>query len=920
MSKTPADVFGAKARLQTPIGPVAIYSLDRLAKTGAINISRLPYSMRVLLENLLRHCDDQIIRRDDVIALGKWQPQPEERNILFVPARVLLQDMAGVSCVVELAAMRSEIARLGGDPKRLTPCSPVDLVIDHSVIVDHFGTASAFRANLDKEYERNRERYALLRWAQAALQNFRVIPPGAGIIHQVNLEYLAKVVETREVDSEVVAFPDTVVGTDSHMTMINGLGVLGWGVGGIEAVAVMLGQPYHVPVPEVVGVRLVGELPEGATATDLVLAITRRLRERGVVGKFVEFFGPAVTSLTLPDRATVANMAPEYGSTCAFFPVDDESLAYLRSTGRPPELVDLVERYCKEQGLFYDGAAEMDYSDALEVDLSRIEPAVAGPSRPHQMTLLRDVHRQFREVLPTITASKAGTAGPPQAEAPESSDVWVRTDGEAFALRDGSVVIAAITGCTNTSNPTVMIGAGLLARNAVKQGLTVKPWVKTSLSPGSPVVVEYLDEAGLMPYLEALRFHVVGVGCMTCGGNSGPLPGSIARAVRENGLVAVAVLSGNRNFEARIHPLVRANYLMSPMLVVAYALAGRIDIDLMTEPLGYSPDGDPVYLRDLWPSSEEIRQASGRAMQPQMFRERYAEIFEGDERWKALPVPKGDLFVWDETSVYIQDPTYLLNGFSLTPRPLVDIKGARVLALLGDHITTDHVSPAGPVPTDSPAGRYLQELGVEPKSFNTYHTYRGNHEVMVRGTFANVRLRNELTPDREGGWTAFWGEMGRTHEGTKVMTIYDAAVRYKAQGTPLLVIAGQEYGSGSSRDWAAKGVALLGVKAVIAETFERIHRSNLVCTGVLPLQFKGGQNRKTLGLRGDEVYEIDGIAEGLYPHKEITVRVRRPNDSAFSFTVTARLDTPVDVAYYCHGGILPAVIRREADRLGAARH
>lgn len=891
---------------------MVIYCLNQLDKQGIGNISRLPYSIRVLLEDLLRHCDDRIITQDDVAALANWRPKPKARNMAFLPARVLLQDMAGVSCVVELAALRSMVARLGGDPKRINPLIPVDLVIDHSVIVDYFGTKGAFRANLEREYERNRERYALLRWAQTAFQSFRVIPPGAGIIHQVNLEYLAKVVQTWQADGEVVAFPDTVLGTDSHMTMINGLGVLGWGVGGIEAGAIMLGQPYSMLIPEVVGVRLVGDFPEGTTATDLVLAITRLLRKEGVVGKFVEFFGPSLKHLSLADRATLANMAPEYGSTCAFFPVDDETLNYLRLTGRSPEQIDLVERYCKEQGLFYDEAARLDYSDVVEVDLSRLELTIAGPRRPHEMVQLREIKQQFREVLPTITAPKAKTAAVTQPLEHKQSSVpdgiWVRTDGEAFALGHGSIVIAAITSCTNTSNPTVMIGAGLLARKAVERGLTVKPWVKTSLSPGSAVVIDYLNDSGLTPYLEALRFHLVGLGCMTCGGNSGPLPEPIAKAIKEGDLVAVAVLSGNRNFEARIHPLVRANYLMSPMLVVAYALVGRIDIDLMTEPVGYSPGGEPVYLRDIWPSSEEIRQAVHQAIKPQMFHKRYAQIFEGDERWKQLPRPQGELYLWDERSIYIKEPIYLFADFSLTPPPLTEIRGARVLALLGDHITTDHISPAGLVPSNSPAGHYLIERGVEPKDFNTYHTYRGNHEIMVRGTLANIRLRNELVPDHEGGWTVYFGDRGSSNG--EVMTIYEAAMGYKEKGIPLIVIAGKEYGSGSSRDWAAKGVALLGVKAVIAETFERIHLSNLVCMGVLPLQFKDGQNRETLGLVGNEVYDIEGIAEGLYPSKELSVCVHRPNGSQLSFTVTARLDTPIAVDYYRHGGILSAVIRQ----------
>jgi aconitate hydratase len=931
------DIFGAKATLQLRDGSVTIYRLQRLQELGIADIARLPYSIRVLLENLLRHCDGYIVTEDDVKALANWQPKPEDREIAFMPARVLLQDFTGVPCVVDLAAMRSAVAKLGGDPKKVNPLVPVDLVIDHSVQVDYFGTADAFALNVEKEYERNAERYTLLRWAQQAFQNFRVVPPGTGIIHQVNLEYLAKVVQTTRDEGqgtrdELVAFPDTLVGTDSHTTMINGLGVLGWGVGGIEAEAVMLGQPYYMRIPEVVGVRLVGEFPEGVTATDLVLTVTHLLRKKGVVDKFVEFFGPSLKLLSLPDRATVANMAPEYGATCGFFPVDEETLAYLRLTGRPSELVDLVERYCKEQGLFYDESVEPTYSDVLEVDLSQLEPTMAGPRRPHDMVRLKEVKRQFWEVLPTMLPK--GTQAPtpqaeqiqalhrletesssvateisnhqPQAHAPQ---VWLSLDSQQFALQHGSVVIASITSCTNTSNPTVMIGAGLLARNAVKKGLQVKPWVKTSLAPGSPVVVDYLESAGLMPYLEALRFHLVGFGCMTCIGNSGPLPEPIANAIKEHGLVTVAVLSGNRNFEARVHPLVRANYLASPMLVVAYALAGRIDIDFETEPIGYTPNGEPVYLRDIWPSMEEIRQAIHKALKAQMFKRRYGKVFRGDERWRKLPVPKGDLFKFDPASTYIKEPPYFAD-FSLEPPPLQDIKGARVLVVLGDSITTDHISPAGSIPVDSPAGRYLIEHGVDPKDFNTYGSRRGNHEVMMRGTFANVRLRNLLTPDREGGWTVYFGDEGRGAGDGEVMTIYEAAMRYKERGVPLLVIAGKEYGSGSSRDWAAKGPALLGVKAVIAETFERIHRSNLVGMGILPLQFKPGENRETLGLTGREVFDIEGIAEGLHPRKELTVRAKRPDGTEVTFTVIARLDTPIEVDYYRHGGILPYVLRK----------
>lgn len=901
------DTFEAKGTIKVRGETFTIYRLQRLQELGIADISRLPYSIRVLLENLLRHCDGYIVTEEDVKTLASWQPKPPDREIAFMPARVLLQDFTGVPCVVDLAAMRAAVARLGGDPKRVNPLVPIDLVIDHSVQVDYFGTSYAFTLNVTKEYERNAERYALLKWAQQAFQNFRVVPPGTGIIHQVNLEYLAKVVQTEqdEEGNEILAFPDTLVGTDSHTTMINSLGVLGWGVGGIEAEAVMLGQPYYIRIPEVIGVRLVGEFTEGVTATDLVLTVTHLLRKKGVVDKFVEFFGPSLKLLSLPDRATIANMSPEYGATCGFFPVDEETLAYLRFTGRPEEHVELVERYCKEQGLFYDESVEPTYSDVLEVDLSQIETTLAGPRRPHDMVRLREVKRQFWEFLPTMLPKRPTGETTSSSEEQIKPQVWVNLDGRQFTLTHGSVVIASITSCTNTSNPTVLIGAGLLARNAVKKGLQVKPWVKTSLAPGSQVVVDYLESAGLMPYLEALRFHLVGFGCMTCIGNSGPLPEPVANAIKEHGLVAVAVLSGNRNFEARVHPLVRANYLASPMLVVAYALAGRIDIDFEAEPIDYTPNGEPVYLRDIWPSAEEIRRTIQKALKAQMFRKRYSKVFAGDEQWRKLPAPKGDLFVFDPESTYIKEPPFFAD-FSLEPPSLQDIKGARVLAVLGDSITTDHISPAGNIPPDSPAGRYLIEHGVEPKDFNNYGARRGNHEVMMRGTFANVRLRNLLTPDREGGWTVYFGD----NEEREITTIYEAAMRYKERSTPLMVIGGKEYGSGSSRDWAAKGPALLGVKAVIAETFERIHRSNLIGMGILPLQFKPGENRETLGLTGEKVFDIEGIAEGLYPRKELTVRARKPDGSEMTFTVIARLDTPVEVEYYQHGGILPYVLRK----------
>jgi len=917
---TRSDPFGAKATLETAAGTVVYYQLSRLAEQGVSDPSRLPFSIRVLLENLLRHCDGSLVTEEDVLALARWAPRDlPDREIPFMPARVILQDFTGVPAVVDLAAMRSAVKRLGGDPRRINPLVPADLVIDHSVQVDFFGTELAFYLNVEKEFERNRERYALLRWAQKAFRNFRVVPPGTGIVHQVNLEYLAKVVQTRGVNGEVVAFPDTLVGTDSHTTMINALGVLGWGVGGIEAEAVMLGQPYYMRIPEVIGVRLTGHLPEGATATDLVLTITQLLRKKGVVDKFVEFFGPGLRALSLPDRATIANMAPEYGATCGFFPVDEETLAYLRGTGREPDLVDLVERYTKAQGLFYDGQGpDPLYTDVVELDLGAIEPTLAGPRRPHDRVPLREVKRQFWEsiasMLPPLNPAQAQAVGrlegeggvvapaPAATAAPSAPATWVSLDGQTVALGHGAVVIAAITSCTNTSNPSVMIGAGLLARNAVKRGLMVKPYVKTSLAPGSPVVVDYLRRAGLLPYLEALRFHLVGFGCTTCIGNSGPLPEPIAKAIREHNLVAVAVLSGNRNFEARIHPLVRANYLASPMLVVAYALAGRIDIDFEREPIGFDPNGQPVFLRDIWPSPEEIQGVIRESLDPEMFRARYARVFEGDERWRSLPVPEGDLYEWDPDSTYIQEPPFF-REFSLEPPPLQDIRGARVLAVLGDTVTTDHISPAGSIPVNSPAGQYLIARGVPPADFNTYGARRGNHEVMIRGTFANIRLKNMLVPGTEGGYTVY-------HPTGERMTIYEAAMRYQEVGIPLIILAGKEYGSGSSRDWAAKGTALLGVKAVLAESFERIHRSNLVGMGVLPLQFRPGENRETLGLTGFEIYDIEGIAQGLRPRQEVIVRARRADGTEIAFPAIARLDTPVEVEYYRHGGILPAVLRR----------
>ncbi len=911
-----ANPFGTRVVMETDSGPVIVYRFQRLEEEGVAQVSQLPFSIRILLEALLRHCDGRLITEDDVVALANWNPQdPGGRELPFMPARVLLQDFTGVPAVVDLAALRSAMQRLGGDPQRVNPLIPVDLVIDHSVQVDFFGAAYALHRNVEREFERNRERYALLRWAQEAFENFRVVPPNTGIVHQVNLEYLATVVRTQQLDGHMLAYPDSLVGTDSHTTMINGLGVLGWGVGGIEAEAVMLGQPYYMLPPQVVGFKLYGELPEGATATDLVLTVTQMLRQKGVVGKFIEFYGPGLSRLSLPDRATIANMSPEYGATMGFFPVDDETLSYLRSTGRGEDLVRLVERYTKEQGLFRTNQTrEPEFSDTLELDMSTVEPSLAGPKRPQDRVPLREMKRAFqialRQVYGKETDERAETpnlhrwheeGGAVWQEHPAGVEVPVSRHGHAV-LEDGAVVIAAITSCTTTSNPSVMIGAGLLAKKAVERGLTVPPYVKTSLAPGSRVVTRYLEAAGLLPYLEALRFHIVGYGCTTCIGNSGPLPQAVAQAIQENDLVVAAVLSGNRNFEGRINPLTKANYLASPPLVIAYALAGRVDVDLMNEPLAYDPNGQPVYLRDIWPSQEEVQETIQRSLQPEMFREQYAQVFDGGDQWNQMPVPKGTLYAWDPNSTYIKEPPFFMD-LSPEPRPLQDIRGARALAVLGDTVTTDHISPAGAIPADGPAGQYLISRGVAPREFNSFGSRRGNHEVMMRGTFANIRLRNLLAPGTEGGVTIHLPS-------GQQMSIYDAAMRYQQEGTPLVVIAGKEYGTGSSRDWAAKGTYLLGVKAVLAESFERIHRSNLVGMGVLPLQFMPGQNRESLGLTGHEVYHIEGLADGLEPGEELTVRARQPDGSELTFKMIARVDTPVEVRYYRNGGILQAVLRQ----------
>ncbi len=910
------DSFGVRSRLRVGSAEFEYFSLPALERAGFPEVARLPFSLKILLENLLRFEDGLTVTARDIEALCRSvSRQKEEREIAFRPARVLMQDFTGVPAIVDLATMREWMREHGGDPRRINPLVPVDLVIDHSVQVDQFGTPTAFAENVAREFERNHERYRFLKWGQQAFANFRVIPPGMGIVHQVNLEYLARVVFVEE----GIAYPDTLVGTDSHTTMINGLGVLGWGVGGIEAEAAMLGQPISMLIPEVVGFKLTGELPEGATATDLVLTVTEMLRQKGVVGKFVEFYGPGLRSLSLADRATIANMAPEYGATVGFFPVDDEALRYLRLTGREESLVALAEAYTKEQGLFRSAETpDPIFHETLELDLSTVEPSLAGPRRPQDRVPLRQGRRAFRRALlemvngevrkiePARLAQWVDEGGAASSEvdaalAPLHKRISVRVNAHEVELGHGAVVIAAITSCTNTSNPSVMLAAGLLARKAVERGLRTKPWVKTSLAPGSRVVIEYLREAGLLPYLEALRFHLVGYGCTTCIGNSGPLPEPIARAIQEGGIVAAAVLSGNRNFEGRVHPLVRANYLASPPLVVAYALAGTMDVDLLAEPLGVDSQGRPVYLREIWPTPDEVRQAVEAAVRRDMFHRTYADVFGGEERWRELEAPTGELFVWDEHSTYIRRPPFF-DGMTREAPPLQDIRGARVLLLLGDSVTTDHISPAGSIPVPSPAGQYLIAHGVEPRDFNSYGARRGNHEVMMRGTFANIRLRNLLLPGVEGGWTLHFPEGER-------MTVFEAALRYRAENVPLLVIAGKEYGSGSSRDWAAKGPRLLGVRAILAESFERIHRQNLVGMGILPLQFRPGENRQTLRLTGSEVYDIEGLAQGLAPRQMLTVRARREDGSEIIFQSIARVDTPVEVEYYRHGGILPYVLR-----------
>ncbi len=878
--------FGAAAALRANDSEYQIFRLDALEKAGVAHIRRIPYCIKILLENLLRFEDNRTVKASDIEYVAKWDEKTAAQEIQFRPARILMQDFTGVPCVVDLAAMRDALKNMGADPKLANPLIPADLVIDHSVQVDAYGSPQAFQENALLEFSRNQERYSFLRWGQTAFGNFRVVPPDTGIVHQVNLEYLASVVFTKQTPGGLQAYPDTLMGTDSHTTMINGVGVVGWGVGGIEAEACMLGQPISMLLPQVVGFKLSGRLPEGATATDLVLTVTQMLRKRGVVGKFVEFYGPGVSALSLADRATISNMAPEYGATIGFFPIDAVSLEYLRLTNRTAEQVRLVEAYAKEQGLFLTpDADDPTYSDTLSLDLAKVVPSLAGPKRPQDRIDLPDVKANFLNGLE---------------RSPKSANL--RVDGHKEKIHDGAVVIAAITSCTNTSNPSVMMAAGLLAKKAVEKGLAVKPWVKTSLAPGSKVVFDYLTDAGLMPYLEKLNFHLVGYGCTTCIGNSGPLPDEVAEAVHDGKLNVAAVLSGNRNFEGRVNPLVRSNYLASPPLVVAYALAGRVDCDLTKEPLGENADGQKIYLKDVWPTSDEIEAAVKTSARTEFFHKEYSEVFAGDRTWNSIKVPAGSSYQWTDDSTYIKKPPY----FDELVDPLTSVKdfaGLRVLAVLGDSVTTDHISPAGSIPRDSPAGKYLISLGVGPGDFNSYGSRRGNHEVMVRGTFANIRLRNQMVPGIEGGWTR------HVPSGEK-MFIYDASVKYQAEGVPLLILAGKEYGSGSSRDWAAKGTLLLGVKVVIAESFERIHRSNLVGMGVLPLQFVEGEGRESLGLTGDEAFKLSGVAAAITSSGMVSVTAHKPEGQEIHFQVRARIDTPQEVEYYRNGGILPYVLRQ----------
>jgi aconitate hydratase len=875
------------------------FRINSLLDEGFASVESLPFSLKILLESMLRQFDERQIASKDIQALASWSPNSANQpDVPFKPARVIMQDFTGVPAVVDLAAMRSALARLGGNPSRINPQIPVDLVIDHSVQVDFYAIPEALEKNAEKEFLRNRERYEFLRWGQEAFDQFRVVPPATGIVHQVNLEYLAEVVVQRREGQTPLLFPDSLVGTDSHTTMINGIGVLGWGVGGIEAEAAMLGQPLVLVAPEVIGFNLRGRLPEGTTATDLVLTVTQILREEGVVGKFVEFFGPGLSAISLPNRATIANMCPEYGATVGFFPVDQETLRYLQLSGRSPELIDRVERYCKEQGIFRtDETPDPNYSKVLTLDMSRVESSLAGPRRPQDRIKFGRMKETFQKAL----ASNPQEGGFGVAERDRAKTTSLEMNGGQLEFGHGSVVIAAITSCTNTSNPSVMIGAGLLAKKAVEKGLRVKPYVKTSLAPGSRVVTEYLSRANLIQPLAELGFQIVGYGCTTCIGNSGPLATQVVDAIRESDLVVSAVLSGNRNFEGRINPHIRANYLASPPLVVAFAIAGTAEIDMVNEPLGNGGDGQPVYLRDIWPSETEIQSVVRKTVSPDIFQARYGEVFTGNSTWNAIPVTEGNLFEWDPTSTYIQEPPFFMD---LTPEiaPLQDITNARVLALLGDTVTTDHISPAGAIPVESPAGQWLIRRDVQPMEFNSYGSRRGNDQVMTRGTFGNIRLRNLLLPRVEGGETLFLPDKTQ-------MSIYKAAMKYKEEGTPLLLIAGKEYGTGSSRDWAAKGTLLLGVKAVLAQSFERIHRSNLVGMGVLPLQFTPGDSAQSLGLSGLETYDILGIAETLRPGGQVTVRASRPNGQVTEFQVLVRIDTPIELEYYRNGGILHAVLR-----------
>ncbi len=905
----PTDSFNA---VDTLAGnrSYAYFRLDALERAGLTTLARLPFSIKVLLENLLRFEDGRSVTRNDIDALAKWSPQARgDREIAFRPARVLLQDFTGVPCVVDLAAMRDAMAAMGGDPKKINPLQPVELVIDHSVQIDYFGSNDAFAKNAEIEFERNRERYAFLKWGQSALSGFRAVPPDTGIVHQVNIEYLARVIfgagiDVRQLDGKTLAYPDTCVGTDSHTTMVDGLGVLAWGVGGIEAEAAMLGQPVTMLIPDVIGFRLEGRLREGVTATDLVLTVTEMLRKKGVVGKFVEFFGRGLSALAVADRTTIGNMSPEFGSTVAIFPIDDRTLEYLRLTGRSVEHVALVETYAKAQGLFRtDETPDPQYTDVLQLDLSTVEPSLAGPRRPQDRVTLGDVKRSFGAAMEEWTAARDKANNAVARFQNEGGGGTATIAQTAKNLADGSVVIAAITSCTNTSNPSVLVGAGLLARNAVERGLQTQPWVKTSLAPGSKVVTDYLAKAGLQTSLDELGFNLVGYGCTTCIGNSGPLPADVAETVADQHLIVAAVLSGNRNFEGRIHPQVQANYLASPPLVVAYALAGRMDVDLTSEPIGTGSDGNPVYLKDIWPTDAEIEKTITGCISDEMFKSRYSDVFRGDDNWAKLEVTPSERYAWDPASEYIKNPPYF-EGMPEQPPSLRDITGARALAVLGDSVTTDHISPAGSISRTSPAARYLMDRGIEPKDFNSYGARRGNHEVMVRGTFANVRLRNQLVPGVEGGVTRYLptGEQ---------MSIFDAAMKYQAEKTPLVVLAGREYGSGSSRDWAAKGPYLLGIKAVIAESFERIHRSNLIGMGVLPLEYVDGADRSTFGLTGEELYDVTGIAGGITPRMHAAVRATDPaTKKSMEFKVRVRIDTPDEAEYYRHGGILQYVLRQ----------